>query len=200
MPHGLLIHVLSLLARYGYAVLLPIAVVEGPGITIVAGAMVAAGELDAVTTFALLIAADLIGDAAYYAVGRFGHAPVMERIGRWLALTPERLVPLEQRFRDNDWKLLMIGKTQALGSLILYFAGVSRIPFLRFMGLNLAATVPKVLVFELAGFFLGESLLHSNRYIDLVTVGFFALALMLLVFYWLVRRVLLKSVAEDRAS
>jgi membrane protein DedA with SNARE-associated domain len=186
-----------LLARYGYAVLLPIAVVEGPAITIIAGAMVAAGELDALTTFALLVAADLVGDAIYYSIGRFGHAPMVQRIGKWLALTPERLAPLEKRFRENDWKLLMIGKTQALGSLILYFAGVSKIPFLRFMGLNLIGTIPKVIVFELAGFFLGKSLVHTDRYIDLVTIAFFVLAMALLLLYWLVRRNLWNRVSDD---
>ena len=55
---------------------------------------VAAGELDGVAAFLLLAAADLVGDAAYYSLGRFGHAPFVERIGKWLALTPERLAPL----------------------------------------------------------------------------------------------------------
>jgi membrane protein DedA with SNARE-associated domain len=200
LPHALLSHVLALLARYGYGILLPIAVVEGPAITIVAGAMVAAGELDGVVAFLLLVLADLVGDAAYYSLGRFGHAPFVERIGKWLALTPERLAPLEQRFRDNDWKLLMIGKTQALGSLILYFAGATRINFWRFMGLNLAATAPKVFAFELAGYFLGRSLLHSDQSINLVTGWFFGLALLVLLFYWLVRRSLWKRVSDDSAA
>jgi membrane protein DedA with SNARE-associated domain len=197
LPHALLSHVLALLSRYGYGVLLPIAVIEGPAITIVAGAMVAAGELDPIAAFLLLAAADLVGDAAYYTLGRFGHAPFVERIGKWLALTPERLAPLEQRFRENDWKLLMIGKTQALGSLVLYFAGATRINFWRFMSLNLIATAPKVFVFELAGYFLGKSLLHSDESINRVTVGFFGLALLVLVLYWLVRRTLWKRVSED---
>ena len=197
LPHGLLSHVLSLLGQYGYAVLLPIAVIEGPGITIVAGAMVAAGQLNGGVAFLLLVLADLVGDAAYYGLGRFAHAPVVHRIGDWLSLTPERLRPLEQRFRDNDWKLIMIGKTQPLGSLILYFAGASRVNFWRFMGLNLIGTLPKVLLFELAGFFLGKSLLRSDRPIDLVTFGFFGLALLVLLLYWLVRRSLRQGVAED---
>ena len=197
MQHTVLSHVLELLARYGYAVLLPIAVVEGPAITIVAGAMVAAGQLNPVTAFLLLVAADLVGDGAYYSLGRFGHAPLIKRIGRWLALTPERLAPMEKQFHKNDWKLLLIGKTQALGSLVLYFAGASRMDFKRFMGLNLAATAPKVFIFELAGYFLGRSLFHTNHYINIVTLSFFGIGLLLLFFYWLVRRHIRNSISDD---
>lgn len=197
MPHDLLAHVIPLLAKYGYAILLPIAVVEGPGVAVVAGALVAAGHLNGVAACLLLVAADLVGDAGYYGLGRFGHAPLLKQISKRLSLTPERLRPLEQRFRDNDWKLLMIGKTQALGSIILYFAGASRMSFVRYMVLNVIGTFPKVVLFELVGYFLGRSILNSTRYVDYVTVTMFGVALVLLVLYWLIRRRLSKGLIQD---
>ena len=197
MPHTLLFRVIPLLARYGYSMLLPIAVVEGPAMAMIAGALVAAGELDGVVACLLLVIADLVGDAGYYGLGRFGHEPLLEQISKRLALTAERLRPLERRFHDNDWKLLMIGKTQALGSIILYFAGASRMPFLRYMALNLAGTFPKVLLFELVGYFIGQSLLQSTHYIDYVTVSLFGFALLLLALYWLIRRHLWKDLVHD---
>jgi membrane protein DedA with SNARE-associated domain len=197
MPHVLLVRVIPLLARYGYWVLLPIAVVEGPAMAMVAGALVAAGQLNGVTACLLLVAADLVGDAGYYGLGRFGHEPLLEQIGKWMSLTPERLRPLEQRFRDNDWRLLIIGKTQALGSIILYFAGASRMSFTRYMALNLVGTLPKVALFELVGYFLGRSILHSTRYIDYITVTMFGFALILLLLYWWIRRHLWKDLIHD---
>ena len=197
MPHVFLIRVIPLLARYGYAVLLPIAVVEGPARAAIAGALVAAGQMNGVVACLLLVGADLVGDAGYYGLGRYGHAPLLKRINKRLSLTPERLRPLEKRFRDNDWKLLMIGKTQALGGIILYFAGASRMSFVRYMALNLAATFPKVVVFELVGYFLGASVLHSTRYVDVFTFALFGLALALLILYWFVRRNLWKDLVHD---
>ncbi len=197
MPHVLVIRIIAILAKYGYSALLPIAVVEGPAMAMVAGALVAAGKLNGITACLLLIAADLVGDAAYYALGRYGHGPLAERISKWLKLTPERLRPLEQRFHDNDWKLLMIGKTQALGSIILYFAGASRMSFTRYMVLNVIGTVPKVLLFEFIGFLLGLSLLSSSRYIDYVTVTLFAAALVLLILYLLYRRYAFRDLVRD---
>ncbi len=192
-----LARIVPILAQYGYAVILPIAVVEGPAMAMIAGALVAAGQMNGFAACVLLVIADLIGDAGYYGLGRFGHAPLLAAISKRLSLTPERLAPLERRFHDNDWKLLMIGKTQALGSIILYFAGASRMSFARYMMLNVIGTVPKVVLFELVGYFLWRSVLQSTRYIDYVTVALFGLALVLLIAYWLVRRYLWKDLVDD---
>ena len=197
MAHFAIVRLIPLFARYGYAILLPIAVVEGPAVAMIVGALAAAGEMNPFAGCLLLIGADLVGDAGYYALGRFGHAPLLDQISKRLSLTAERLKPLEQRFHANDWKLIMIGKTQALGSIILYFAGASRMSFLRYMALNLIGTTPKVVIFEMAGYFLGQSILHSTRYIDYVTVGLAALAMLLVVLYFVVRRLLWRDLAQD---
>jgi membrane protein DedA with SNARE-associated domain len=202
LPHVFVIRVIPLIARYGYAVLLPIAVVEGPTIAAIAGALVALGQFDPVSACLLLVAADLVGDALYYCLGRYGHGPLFNWINKRLRITPDRLLPLAKRFHDNDWKLIMIGKTQALGGIILYFAGASRMSFARYMGLNLIGTFPKVILFELIGFalgyFLGASVLHSTRYVDFVTVSLFTFALVVLIAsYWLVRRRLFKDLVHD---
>jgi membrane protein DedA with SNARE-associated domain len=185
------------MARYGYAVLLPIAVVEGPAMAMIAGALVAAGQLDGLVAFGLLVIADLIGDAGYYGLGRFGHEPLVEQITKRLSFTADRLKPLQENFRANDWKLLTIGKTQALGSLILYFAGASRMSFTRYMAINLVGTGPKVILFEMAGYFLGRGILHSTKYVDYVTLALFSFTLILLVLYWFIRRSLWKDLLRD---
>jgi membrane protein DedA with SNARE-associated domain len=189
--------IVPMLARYGYAVLLPVAVVEGPAMAMIAGALVAAGELNGVSAWALLCIADLVGDAVYYGLGRYGHAPLLATISKRLSITPERLAPLERRFRENDWKLILIGKTQALGGVILYFAGASRMSFTRYMLLNLAGTGPKVLVFQTIGYFLWRGVLHSTHYVDYVTFVLFAVALVLLALYWFVRRNLWKDLIDE---
>ncbi len=197
MPHVLPLQLISMLGQYGYWVLIPIAVIEGPAITMVAGALVAAGQMDGVTAGLLLIVADLVGDALYYGLGRFANAPLARRLTKWLKVTPEKLGKLEQRFRANDWKLILIGKTQGLGSIILYFAGASRMPFGRYMMLNLLGTVPKVIIFELIGYFLGLGVLSSAHYINYVTAMMFGAAFVLLGLYWVFRRYVWKDLVQS---
>ena len=197
MPHVLPLQLITMLGHYGYWVLIPIAVIEGPAITMVAGALVAAGQMDGVTACVLLVLADLVGDLLYYALGRYGHGPLAGRISKWLKVTPEKLARLEQRFRANDWKLILIGKTQGLGSIILYFAGASRMPFGRYMALNLLGTVPKVIIFELIGYFLGLGVLSSAHYINYVTALMFGAAFILLGLYWVFRRYVWKDLVQS---
>jgi membrane-associated protein len=196
MPHLTLIRLITLLSRYGYEVLFPIAVFEGPAATMIAGALVATGEFNGVTAFIVLVVADLVGDAFYYSLGRWGHTRFLEQIGKYLGLTQDRLKPLEDSFRKHDWKLLLVGKTQALGSLVLYFAGAIRMDFMRFMAWNLAATAPKTILFELVGYFLGQTILHSRKYIDEVTMVTFGLALLLLLLYWLSKKYIERKLTD----
>ena len=198
MPHILPLELITMLGRYGYWILIPIAVVEGPAITMVAGALVAAGQMNGVTASVLLILADLVGDALYYLLGRFGHGPLAGRLTKWLKVTPDRLTKLEQRFRANDWKLILIGKTQGLGSIILYFAGASRMPFLRYMVLNLVGTVPKVILFGAIGFLLGEGVMSSARYLNVIAgAAFGGAAVVLIVLYWLFRKYVWKDLVQS---
>lgn len=197
MTHFGLTRIIALLGEYGYAVMLPIAVVEGPAMAMVAGALAAAGQMNPFVACLLLVLADLVGDAGYYALGRYGHGPLFEKISKRLSLTSDRFKPLEKRFHDHDWKLIMIGKTQALGSVILYFAGASRMSFIRYMVLNLIGTAPKVILFELIGYFLGQSILHSTRYIDYITFVLGGIAAVLLVLYFVIRRLLARELADD---
>ena len=152
----------QLLSEYGYIILFPAGVVAGPAAYLVAGALI-----------------------AYYSLGRWGHGPLMDRIGRRLSMTPERLQPIEDRFRRNDWILILIGKSQAFGAVVLYAAGATRMNFMRFLWWNLVATVPKIILFELVGYFFGATVLHSQHSVDVISFVLFGSALVLLVAYWL---------------
>lgn len=190
MHHYFLEQLVQLLAHYGYVVLFPIAVIEGPLAALFAGAFVASGEFDFVAVFFLLVAADSLGDTLYYTLGRFSHRRFLAGFGKKLGITEEKIAPFHEGFRKHDWKLLLLGKTQAFGSIILYFAGATHMPFLRFMGWNLLGTVPKILLFECAGYLLGQSVLHSTKYLNEIGIATFAVGLLLLAGYYLVKRYL----------
>ena len=184
LHHFFLTRAIYLLAHYGYAVLFPIAVIEGPVAAMVAGALTASSEFNGVVVFFLLVLADLTGDTIYYSLGRWGHDKLLASIGKYIGLTSKRIEPLREGFKRNDWKLLILGKTQAFGSVILYFAGAVQMSFGRFIFYNLLVTLPKILLFELIGYFFGESLIRSARVLDYVSFITLGVALALLIAYW----------------
>lgn len=190
MHHFFLTHLVHVLANYGYVILLPIAVVEGPLAAVIAGAFVASGEFDFFTAFLLLCLADIVGDVLYYSLGRWSHERLFGGLERYLGITEERVASLHKGFSKHDWKFILFGKTQALGSIILYFAGATRMRFWRFIGWNVLGTIPKVALFELIGIILGQGALHSTRYLDIIGIATFVMAGLLVVAYVVVSRYL----------
>ncbi|MDB5189290.1 MAG: hypothetical protein JWL82_247, partial [Parcubacteria group bacterium] len=96
MHHFFLTQLVELLSHYGYAVLFPIAVLEGPVAAAIAGAFVASGEFDFLTVFLVLVVADVLGDTLYYCLGRFSHQRFFATIGKHLGITSERMGPLRE--------------------------------------------------------------------------------------------------------
>jgi membrane protein DedA with SNARE-associated domain len=184
LHHFTAIKLFLLLIQYGYVLLFPIAVIEGPIAAIIAGALAASGEFTLTTVFILLVIADLLGDCLYYSLGRWGHERFLEGIASKLGLTEKRMAPLAKSFHKSDWKLLLLGKVQGLGSIILYFAGVTKMGVRRFLFWNLVGTLPKVFLFEAIGYLFGQTLINSPKYIDYVMIVTFLIGLGLLFGYW----------------
>lgn len=145
---------LSLLAAHGIALVAPLALIEGPVITILAAWLAQQSILDLWAVLATVVLADLAGDALVYGAGRSGG----RRVATWLRLGEARVEDLSHRMRRQSGRLIVMGKlTHAAGAAVLFAAGAARVPFAWFMLCNLLATVPKSLAFIALGWWAGES-------------------------------------------
>src|SRR5665213_2027231 len=104
--------------KYGYWVIFPVATVEGPVISAVAGFLSASGVFNPFVAYLVLCASDLLGDLIYYFIGYFGRLTIVEKYGHKFRLPKARVVRLEQNFHKHTGKLLVFGKTQPYGSII----------------------------------------------------------------------------------
>lgn len=178
---------IALLSAWGYAVLLPLAIVEGPIVGVLAGFLISLGHMGWVMVFVVLFAGDLIGDVIYYYIGRWGHGPWAHRLAARFGATPERLLSLEESFHRHSIKILLINKTQAIGSVVLYYAGAVRMPLWRFVWVNAVGTVPKVLLFMVAGYYFGQSYRLIDRLLSYAGFATLAIPLALLGGFFLFR-------------
>ncbi len=156
----------SFLVAHGSALILPLAVIEGPIVTVLAGFLAARDYFVWYWVLCLLIGGDVIGDAMYYCLGRFAAAPLASRIsGRFgLRCSPNA----EQLRRDlvrNAGKMLLIGKwTHSIGFLVLTGSGMLRVPLRRFLLVNLAGSIPKTALLFGVGYFAGRDYLFFERH------------------------------------
>lgn len=172
---------ISAIGAQGLPVLVPMAIVEGPIVTIVAGWLAKLGLISVWGAIAALIMADLIGDSILYLIGRRGVARLPERWRRRLGLTDARLAQVAEHFRRHGPRTLVLGKlTHTAGALVLVTAGSARMPVLPFLWWNLLATIPKTAVFFLIGWLFGAALPDVENalfWAAILLLGGFAFAL-----------------------
>lgn len=155
----------------GYLLLLPLSILEGPIVTVLAGSITAAGYLNSWTVLGIVVLGDLIGDTVFYSLGRWGSSFLL-RHGGGIGLTPGKLAQLRLRFAARSRSTLVVGKlTHSIGALVLVAAGAARMNYLEFLLINLVTTIPKSAILLLVGYYLGQGLLHltgSFAYLPLV--------------------------------
>jgi membrane protein DedA with SNARE-associated domain len=123
----------------------------------------------------------LLGALGGWAIGLYGGRPYLERHGRWLHLSHERLARAERWFdRWEDWAVFVGRITPVVRSFVSIPAGVFRTPLGRYTVLTLAGSA--IWAFGLAGigWALGsnwETFHHAFRFADyLFVAGVLALA------------------------
>jgi membrane protein DedA with SNARE-associated domain len=171
----------SLVATKGLAILVPLAIIEGPVITIIAGWMAMLGLIDPVAAYVALVLADLVGDGVLYMIGRRGLARLPLRWRNWLGLTDERMARVDAHFRDHGPRTLVLGKlTHTAGAAVLVAAGSARMPVMPFLLWNLLATLPKTAFFLAIGWIFGatdQRVGHGLFWLAVLALGVFALVL-----------------------
>lgn len=161
--------IVAFIIHYGYFVILPIAIIEGPIISVISGFLVAQGYFDGVLMYIVLIIGDLVGDLGYYALGRFGHRIARSRIGKKIGIKDHHLDKLTGHFTTHSGKTLLIGKfTHSLGLVILTGAGIAKMPVWKFLWYNFIGTLPKSLALILLGYYVGYAFHKIDSIMDKV--------------------------------
>ena len=116
-----------------------------------------------------------LGSVLGWAIGLYGGRPYLERHGRWLHVTPEKLDRAERWFeRWGDWAVLVSRVTPVIRSFISIPAGIAEMPLARYTVLTFLGTIPWCFGIAAAGLALGagwERFHESFRYADYGIVG-----------------------------
>jgi membrane protein DedA with SNARE-associated domain len=161
---GLLAHLAPVLDHYGYIAIGGFVMLEDfgvpvPGETIlIAGAVYAgAGRLNVFAVGLIAVVAAVVGDNIGYAIGRFGGRALVLRFGKYVFLTSERLDKAESFFSRYGGIVVTVarfieGLRQANGIV----AGISQMPWPRFLAFNALGAALWVAVWTSVGYFAGN--------------------------------------------
>jgi len=166
----ILAHIIQWLLNYRYVVLFPLMIVEGPIATVVAGFLTSIGTMNVFIAYAVIIAGDLTGDSLYYLAGRKGGEQFVARWGKYIGINASRAQAIKKLFDAHGGKTLMIGKiSHGIGSIFLVGAGLSKMPYGRFLFFNLIASIFKSLALLLIGFYFGQAIIKINHVFEFVS-------------------------------
>ena len=195
------------LNHYGYAVIAFFVLLEDfgvpvPGETVlILGAVYAGtGRLSIWLVGVIGFLAAVSGDNIGFAIGHFGGRRLVERYGRYILLTAERLDKAAGFFERHGGKIVAVarfieGLRQANGII----AGIIGMPWLRFLGFNALGAALWVAVWSCVGYFSGNHI--DTIYRDATRYDtYFAIAVGVLVLFWVARRVWRRRRARSTAS
>lgn len=146
----------DLITSHGIAILAPLAVIEGPIVTVIAAYLARQGLLVMWQVVVCVIVADLAGDVLHYAAGRGMLGWLPDRTRARLGLTDARMAQMASVYETQGARVLIVAKlTHAAGFAALIGAGAARMPLGAFLLANLVAAVPKSLFFIAIGYLFG---------------------------------------------
>ena len=146
------------IGSYGAVILLPLSVLEGPIVTVLAGYASRLGMFQIPVAFFIVVLGDLIGDALFYLMGWRGLRLFPQTWLARLGLLPDRVAALSDHFADKGGRTLILAKiSHSAGAAVMVAAGMARMNFGMFMWFNLLGTLPKSAVLLALGYVLGEA-------------------------------------------
>jgi membrane protein DedA with SNARE-associated domain len=196
----------SPLEHYGLWAIALLVLVEDFGIPVpgetvlIAGAVFAgSGRLNIVAVGVVGFLAAVTGDNIGYAIGRFGGRALVERWGRYVFLTNERLDKAELFFARHGGKIIVVarfieGLRQANGLI----AGISGMRWLKFLACNALGAALWVGTWVSVGYFAGQ---HITAIYDAITNYslYAAIAAVVLLAGWLLLRLRKRRLARSAA-
>lgn len=183
MPVGI---IANLLLQYKYFIMVPLVLFMQPAVGISGGILSRLGLMDPLAVYLTVCLTALAGDVGWYWIGYHYGQRFVGRFGRFVGITSEHVRVAQKIFHQNIAKILIISKvTNGFGLAIvtLFTAGMSRVPFGRYMLFNVIGEVIWSGMIVGIGYYLGDLYVRVED-----VFGRFALGVMLVLIALLLYR------------
>src|SRR3989344_2796337 len=163
--------VLQLISQYRYVFLVPGALFVGPLVSLTAGLLIRLGALELFATASILMVTELLGDVFWYWVGHHWGESFVRKFGRFVGIYETRVATVQRLYHVHHDKIIIISKLTAgfgFAPAIYFTAGLSHVPFRRYMGINIIGQVIWTSAMLAIGYYLGHFYLQVNGALERV--------------------------------
>jgi membrane protein DedA with SNARE-associated domain len=130
--------IFDFLSQYGYWIMLPLMIIEGPVATLIAAVLASLGAFNVWVVLVFSIAGDIVGDIFLYGLGyRYG-LPLTRGIVKYFGITEKLVLSMEKYFQSHGGKTIFLVKsTTGLCWATFTAAGIVRMDFKKFVKFSL---------------------------------------------------------------
>src|SRR3989344_6323547 len=144
---------IELLTAYSYWVIVPLAVIEGPIVSVVCGFLTTLGVFNPLLVFVVMVLGDIMGDTIQYFIGYHGKIFL-----RYFKITDEKMEKLKTYFHNNRRKTLVASKLlYGIGSAGLIAAGALHVPYWKYFRTCALISVIQSVTMLTIGIFFGHA-------------------------------------------
>jgi membrane protein DedA with SNARE-associated domain len=152
------------LNHFGYLAVVGLVLIEdfgvpvpGETVLILAAVYAGAGRLNVLLVGLLGFLGAVLGDNVGFAIGHFGGRPLIERYGRYIFITAERIARATQFFeRHGGWIIIVARFIEGLRQANGIIAGLSGIRWLKFLAYNIIGAALWVATWTTVGYLAGS--------------------------------------------
>jgi membrane protein DedA with SNARE-associated domain len=148
-----------LIEVYRYWVLVPLAFIEGPIVSFVAGTLASVGYINPYIALAILGARDIIVDTGCWLLGRYAkNLRITQRILAHFSVSNEAIDSVRNLWNEHGFRTMFISKlSYGISAAFLVVAGMVDIPFRRFFKYGIAITIFQYGILFFLGYFFGAA-------------------------------------------
>ena len=127
-------HIFEFLSHYGYWMMLPLMILEGPVVTLIAAMLSSLGAFNAWVVLIFSIVGDIIGDIILYGLGYKYGLGFVRHIGKYMGITEKLVLKMERYFTRHGGKTIFAVKsTTGLCWATFTAAGIVKMDFKKFV-------------------------------------------------------------------
>jgi membrane protein DedA with SNARE-associated domain len=153
---------IQLLLTYRYLILIPLAIIEGPIVTVICGFLVTLKFFNPFVVYIVMVLGDIVGDGLIYYMGYSG-----KRFLKYFHVTEEKLAKAKTYFRENHKKAIAMSKlVHGIGSTGLVAAGAIRVPYKKYFQTCATISVIQSFVMLMLGILFGHAYVVIGKYLN----------------------------------
>lgn len=171
--------IIQLLLTYKYFILIPLAIIEGPIVSVIAGFLTTLGFFNPLVVYVVMVSGDIIGDGIFYLIGYKG-----KNLFRYFKINEEKVEKAKVYFEKNHQKAIAGSKIMwGIGTAGLIAAGALHVSYKRYFKTCALYSLAQSFVMMLLGIFFGQAYEIIGKYFDYYAAITSILVLIVLLFF-----------------